>query len=136
MRLLSAFVLVIVLIICTSACMAQPPVDELDCTNIAISPQLDDCVKKQMTKSNAQLADVMLDFDKRATQMYTADPALGKELIDRVHKTQDAWISFRDLNCAVEAFEIEPGTPAYITTVNNCIIRMNGERIEVLKKLL
>ena len=78
----------------------------------------------------------MGSFEKRANQLYAPDPALGKELIDKVRNAQDAWLSFREKNCSVEAFEIQVGTPAYITTVNNCIILMNAERIKVLKKLL
>lgn len=78
----------------------------------------------------------MESFEKRAKQVYAADPALGKELIDKVRNAQDAWLSFREKNCSVEVFEIQKGTPAYITTMNNCIILMNAERLKALKKLL
>ena len=137
MKLLSFFLF----IISASACVAQPTnvkpsTDELDCTSISISPQLDKCIHKKMLSSNARLLAEMGSFEKRANQLYAPDPALGKELIDKVRNAQDAWLSFREKNCSVEAFEIQVGTPAYITTVNNCIILMNAERIKVLKKLL
>ena len=109
---------------------------ELDCKSISINPQLEDCVHKQMLDSNVQLLTEMSSFEKRAKQVYTPDPALGKELIDKVHNAQDAWLNFREKNCSVKAFEIQKGTPAYITTVNNCVTLMNEERIKVLKKLL
>lgn len=137
MRALSVFLLVI----STSACMAQPPNDiasknEIDCTVISNSLQLDNCVNKKMLNSNALLLAETTRFEKRAKKIYMPDPDLGKELIDKVRNAQDAWLSFREKNCSVEAFEVQEGTPAYITTVNNCIILMNAERIKVLKKLL
>ena len=137
MKLLSIFFL----IISTSACMAQPSnvkplTDELDCTAIIISPQLDDCIHKKMLSSNARLLVEMKNFEKRAKKLYTPDPVIGKELIDKVRNAQDAWLNFREKNCIVEAFEVQTGTPAYITTVNNCVIRMNTDRINMLKKLL
>lgn len=136
MRILSLFLFVI----STNACMAQPnnstPTNDLDCTVISSSPQMDNCVHKKMVSSNALLLVEVEKFEKRAKKIYKPDPALGKELIDKVRSAQEFWISYRDKNCIVEAYEIEEGTPAYITTVNNCIIHMNKKRIVALKKLL
>lgn len=136
MRVLS----VCLLVISTSACMAQPPnntpMEKIDCTVIRNSLQLDNCVHKNMMSSNAQLLSEMTSFEKRAKKIYKPDPALGKELIDKVRSAQKAWLSYRQKNCSVEAFEVQEGTAAYITTVNNCIIHMNVERTKVLKKLL
>lgn len=130
----------ILLLSVATSCMAQPPVtsslkDDLDCSNISISMQLDDCVHKAMMTSNTDLIDEIANFEMRVANIYEADPKLGKALIDVVRQAQDAWITFRDINCRVDAFEIEEGTPAYITTVNNCIIRMNGIRVEEIKRL-
>jgi len=137
MRLLSVFIL----LISSSACIAQPSnvastSGEADCSVISVSPQLDACVKMKMLNSNEKLLAEMISFEKRTKELYAPDPKLGKELIDTVREAQDAWLNFREKNCNVEAFEIEKGAPAYITTVNNCIILMNVERIKVLKKLL
>lgn len=137
MRLLHAFLLVVF----ATSCMAQPPknnprTDKLDCTVINTSAQLDACVHKKMVTSNALLLNEFVSFKKRVKRVYAADLKLGNELIEKVRKAQDAWIAFRGKNCSVDAFEVEEGTPAYITTVNNCIIRMNAKRIEELKKLM
>lgn len=130
---------VLILIVAASACVAQPKPtatkDKLDCSNIKISPQLDQCVKQQMLKSNALLSIEMKKFQQRTVRAYAPAPELGKELIDLVRKSQEAWIQFRKLNCRLEAFEIEEGTAAHITVMNDCIIRMNKERIKVLEKL-
>ena len=129
----------LILIVAASACVAQAKPtatgDKLDCSNITISPQLDACVKQQMQKSNALLLSEMKNFQQRTLRAYAPAPELGKELIDLVRKSQEAWMQFRQLNCRVEAFQIEEGTAAHVTIVNDCIIRMNKQRIEVLKKL-
>ena len=130
---------ILLIVLTSSACMAQPPntsMEKTDCTVIKNSLQLDNCIHKKMLASNSLLLTEMKSFEKRAKKIYTPDPVLGKELIGKVRNAQNAWLSFREKNCSVEAFEVQEGTPAYITTVNNCIIHMNGERIKVLKKLL
>ena len=114
----------------------KPSMDKLDCTAISISPQLDACIHNNMLSSNTQLLAEMESFEKRAKQIYAPDHVTGKELINKVSDAQSAWLNFRERNCEVEAFKIQVGTPAYITTVNNCIIFMNEKRIMVLKKLL
>lgn len=132
---------IILLFIFASSCMAHAPkatalTDELDCTNINTSPQLDDCVYKGMMNSKNLLSNEYLSFEKRAKNVYAADSKLGKELIKIVREAQDAWIAFRDKTCKIEAFEIEKKAPAYATTINNCVIRMNIERIKELKNLM
>lgn len=136
MRLLQTCLLMIT----STTCVAQPPMSDasnevIDCVEITTSPQINDCVHQEMTASNALLSNEFVNFGQRTERIYASHPELGKELIERVQKAQDAWIAFRDLNCNVDAFEVEEGAPAYITTVNNCIIRMNAERIEDLTKL-
>ena len=124
----------LLLVVFSTACMAQS-LDKVDCSTITISPQLDDCVKKQLKGSNIRLKNELEKFEKRTKQDYAADLKLGKARINKVKQAQKAWVKFRDLNCKVEAFEIEEGTAAHITTVNNCIIRMNAEIIKILEKL-
>ncbi|CAD7854296.1 MAG: hypothetical protein [Olavius algarvensis Gamma 1 endosymbiont] len=134
------YLLVIPAIITTATCMAQPPVTDvpdevIDCTEITTSLHLDACVRQELAASNARLLDELASFERRTESDYTSVPSLGKELIEKVHKTQEAWTVFRDLNCRVAVFQVEEGKPAYITLVNDCIIRMNAERIEELSKL-
>ena len=129
-----------ILIISATACMAKTPQDSseekrLDCSNITVSPQLDDCIHIKMVKSNSLLNEALSKFENRVKHAYTADQKLGNELIEKVLKAQKAWATYRDLNCRVEAFDIEEGNPAYKTTVNNCIVRMNSLRIKAIKKL-
>lgn len=136
MKILLAFILVV----SATSCMAQIPEisqaqQKIDCTVVTTSPQLDACIRKKMLQSNARLMKEMSKLEKRVRQTYTADPKLGNKLIDKVRRTQKAWVNYRRLNCSVEAFQIEEGTAAYNTTVNNCIVRMNAIRIKALEKL-
>lgn len=136
MKVLSVFLLIISPSVCVAQSNNNTSTNDLDCTVIRNSLQLDNCVHKNMLSSNYQLLAEMRSFEKRAKTAYKPDPALGKELIDKVRMAQETWLSFRQKNCEVEAFEVQEGTPAYVTTVNNCVIRMNAERVNVLKKLL
>lgn len=54
----------------------------------------------------------------------------------KAEESQRAWLKLRDTNCTLEAFEVEVGQPAYVTTVNNCIARMSLERSIYLDKTL
>ena len=131
---------VLVLLVAATSCMAQTPRSEhvnkvLDCKVIKTSPQLDACVHSKMVQSNIRLKNEFLSLEERVRHAYTADQKLGDEFIEKVRKAQKAWVTFRQLNCSVEAFDIEEGTPAHNTTVNNCIIRMNAARISALIKL-
>lgn len=126
---------VIVIAFFASSCMANPSIEEDDCNNINSSPHLDDCVRKRLVVSNKALENEYLRFERRVENDYSADPDLGKDLISVVKKAHDSWIIFRDSNCRVVAFEVEEGTSAHLTIMNNCTIRMNAERIKELKKL-
>jgi len=137
MKLLHIFLFVF----SATSCMAQTLkatslADEPDCTDINTSSQLDDCINKEMTNSKTLLLNEILNFEKRARQVYASDPKLGKELIETVGEAQDAWITFRDRHCKIEAFQIEKEMPAYVTTINSCVIQMNTKRIKELKNLL
>jgi uncharacterized protein YecT (DUF1311 family) len=135
MKLLHIFLFVI----SATSCMAQPPTPLADkpyCTDINTSSQVDDCIHMDMMNSQTLLSNELLNFEKRVKHVYEADQKLGKALIQIVREAQDAWITFRDKNCKIEAFQIEKEMPAYVTTINNCVIQMNTRRIEELKSLL
>jgi uncharacterized protein YecT (DUF1311 family) len=129
------------LVFSATSCMTQPLkstslAGEPDCTHINTSSQLDDCIHKEMTNSKTLLLKEILSFEKLARRVYAPDPKLGKELIEIVRETQYAWVTFRDKHCKIEAFQIAKEIPAYVTTVNDCVIQMNTKRIEEFKNLL
>lgn len=113
---------------------ASQPI-EINCNNITVSPEVDHCAREKLEESKKVLLNTLRKFEDRTKRLYSADQKLGNDLIVLVKSSQEAWIIYRDLNCKLEAFEIEEDNPAYITTVNNCVIRMNSERVEMLDGL-
>jgi len=127
----------------TMSCSAEPAgnkikiaQNEIDCTDIQTSAQVDHCVKKEMEASNTLLSNTSLSLEKRIKLAYSANLKLGTELIEISRNAQTAWLTFRDQSCKINTFEVEEGTPAYITATNDCIIQMNTHRIDELNELL
>lgn len=123
-----------------SACQAQTAQnaatqDEFDCAVISSSAQLDECVRRELKISNALLLQEFEKLGIRVKNAYEVDPKLGKELIKKSHDAQEAWVVFRGLSCIMESFEVEEGSPAHATAVNDCQIRMNALRIKDLKNI-
>lgn len=112
---------------------SQP--EKADCNNITASAEVDYCVRENLKKSTISLQNAMRRVERNITRDYVADQKLGNELITLIKKTQKAWMTYRDLNCKLDAFEIEKNSPAYTTTVSNCTIRMNDERIKLLEQM-
>ncbi|MFN3988522.1 MAG: lysozyme inhibitor LprI family protein [Rhodocyclaceae bacterium] len=136
MKVLIASVLVIATSICVAPVRADSFADEGDCTDVVSSAQIDACSKQEVLYSMQLLADELASLELRVVRAYVADRTLGGELVELVREAQNAWVSFRDGTCRLEAFELEPEAPAYATTVNRCVARMNAERVEVLRGII
>lgn len=134
------FIFTLLIVTITMSCSAQSSdaVEdaELDCTNINTSAQVDDCVHKEMLISDSLLKKSLKNFEKRTEAVYEADPVLSAQIISLFDKAQHSWVNFRDYTCKIKAFEIIEGTPAYITTINGCLIDMNNKRVNELTLLL
>jgi uncharacterized protein YecT (DUF1311 family) len=131
--------LTFLLVVFASYSMAQSSkesaADRPICADVSTSAELDECVRGERKRSESDLSRGLENLEGRVKNLYSADLALGKELVELIYEAQDAWVSFRDKSCKVEAFEVEVGTPAYATTVNSCVIRMNTERAEEIEQL-
>ncbi|PTT32802.1 lysozyme inhibitor LprI family protein [Pseudomonas sp. HMWF021] len=119
------------LLIPLSGAAAQP-----DCANISTSQQVDVCAKHAKESADAKLNSSYKDLIKRVGSQYQADANLHDEFMKKLKESQRAWLKLRDTNCALEAFEVEVGQPAYVTTVNNCVARMSLDRSVYLDKTL
>lgn len=108
------------------SCSAQVP---------STSAQVDDVAKGNRTSSDLVLVKELNNVEARISDLYTADKKLGQALITQVRSAQDAWTTWRDNQCALEAFQIEKESIAYTTTINNCVRQMNQKRLTDLKKL-
>jgi uncharacterized protein YecT (DUF1311 family) len=133
--------LAFLLVVLASYSVAQPSGELSEagypiCVDVSTSAELDECVREKTRKSKSRLYRELENLELRVKSLYSADSTLGKELVELLYEAQDAWVSFRDESCKVEAFELEKDTPAYATTINACVIRMNTSRTEEIKELL
>jgi uncharacterized protein YecT (DUF1311 family) len=106
-----------------------------ECSEITSSLQVVPCSEAAKKTADSQLNTSYHQLMARLDSQYLVDPKLGEEYSAMVKESQRAWIKLRDTNCAVEAFEIEAGKPAYVGVVNNCIASMSQERSAYLDKI-
>lgn len=106
-----------------------------DCSEITISEQIDRCSDVAKNAADSQLNTSYHQLMARLEAQYRAEPDTGAAYTAKVKEAQRVWIKLRDANCPLEAFEIKPGTSAYVATVNNCIARMSRERTVFLDSI-
>ena len=58
----------------------------------------------------------------------------GKTFKETLKLSQQAWLKFRDSNCAFEAFPASDNPSAYMNSTKFCLIRMTHERTNELLK--
>ena len=109
---------------------------QVGCGETSASQQVDVCAKLAKDSADADLNSSYKKLLDRVKTQYQADRNIGDSFIAKLKESQRAWLKLRDANCALEAFEIEVGQPAYVTTVNNCIAKMSLERTSYLDKTL
>ncbi|WP_088236271.1 lysozyme inhibitor LprI family protein [Pseudomonas viridiflava] len=107
-----------------------------DCINSGTSQEVDACAKAEKNTADARLNDSYKKLIARAQRQYRSDARLGDEFKAKLKESQRAWLKLRDTNCPLEAFEIEVGQAAYLTTINNCVAGMSLERAAYLDKVL
>ncbi|MHC8398082.1 lysozyme inhibitor LprI family protein [Pseudomonas sp. MDT1-17] len=126
-------------ILCTLTCQAVLPVSTAlaqdQCNEITKSQQIDKCSAASKATADSRLNTSYHQLLARLETRYQDNPELGTAYVVKVKESQRAWIKLRDANCHLEAFEIEPGKPAYVTTVNSCITGMSRERSVYLDKV-
>ncbi|WP_122569705.1 lysozyme inhibitor LprI family protein [Pseudomonas viridiflava] len=104
--------------------------------NSGTSQEVDSCAKAEKNTADARLNDSYKKLIARAQRQYRSDARLGDEFKAKLKESQRAWLKLRDTNCPLEAFEIEVGQAAYLTTINNCVAGMSLERAAYLDKVL
>ncbi|MCP1442637.1 uncharacterized protein YecT (DUF1311 family)/TPR repeat protein [Pseudomonas sp. GGS8] len=106
-----------------------------DCNEITVNEQIDRCSDVVKNAADSQLNTSYHQLMARLETQYRAEPDTGTAYTTKVKEAQRVWIKLRDANCPLEAFEIKPGTSAYVATVNNCIARMSRERTVFLDSI-
>jgi uncharacterized protein YecT (DUF1311 family) len=106
------------------------------CKEIADSTQVDQCAEIARQAADVRLNDAYKKLLARFESQQYANPGQGKVFMAMARDSQRAWIKLRDTNCPLEATDIEPGTAAHVTTINNCIARMSLERSDYLDSIV
>ncbi|WP_223490338.1 lysozyme inhibitor LprI family protein [Pseudomonas sp. A-RE-19] len=106
-----------------------------DCNEITVSEQIDRCSDVAKNAADSQLNTSYHQLMARLETQFRVEPDTGTAYTAKVKEAQRVWIKLRDANCPLEAFEIKPGTSAYVATVNNCIARMSRERTVFLDNI-
>ena len=118
--------------LCTLTCQAVLPVSlalaQDECTGNITSQQVDKCSDVSKVAADSQLNTSYHQLMARLETQYRTEPDTGTAYTAKLKEAQRVWIKLRDANCPLEAFEIKPGTSAYVVRVNNCIARMSRER--------
>ncbi|MBX8529510.1 DUF1311 domain-containing protein [Pseudomonas cichorii] len=107
-----------------------------ECLEASNSQEIDACAKLAKNSADANLNSSYKKLITRIKSQYAVDVKVGDDFTNKLKESQRAWLKLRDTNCALEAFEIEVGQPAYLTTVNNCVAKMSLERSGYLDRIL
>ncbi|MEB0043807.1 MULTISPECIES: lysozyme inhibitor LprI family protein [unclassified Pseudomonas] len=102
-----------------------------DCSETTSSLGVSPCSEAAKNATDSQLNTSYHQLMGRLESQYLADPKLGEEYSAMLNEPQRAWIKLRDTNCAVEAFEIDVGKPAYYqesVELLNAVIARNPAR--------
>ncbi|MBU3057794.1 lysozyme inhibitor LprI family protein [Pseudomonas indica] len=129
MRKKTVFILLTTLSFCANAEVSSP------CDSIESSQQIFLCSEHVKKIADNRLNTSYQEALRRIKNQYKNSADLASEYLSLLKESQRAWLKVRDKNCELEAFEMERGTEAHITTTNNCIARMSKSRANYLDKI-
>lgn len=124
-----------ILILLAKPAYSQVASDSIECSTQDNSQKVYECAKENAQNADNALNKEYSDLRKRISLNYKSEPQLKEELLAILNKSQTNWIKLRDSNCRLESFEIEAGTQAFETTVNNCIADESQKRTQYLEKI-
>ena len=127
--------------ICTIAILLLTPlfgnaqeVSGDSCQHPTNSTQIFECSEKERSSADKKLNETYKKLLARVEKQYITSPDLKKQITQEIRKSQRTWLKLRDIDCNLEAFQIETGSQAYETTLNKCIARLSEERSNYLDK--
>jgi len=106
------------------------------CENIQLSDQVFLCSKQSLEQSDAILNKEYKNLLSKIRITYKSHASLKDEYVNKIKSSQRAWVIFRDKNCYVFSYQIDPGAQAYETSVNACKDKMTKERTKDLISIL
>lgn len=105
------------------------------CSDISNSVQVGLCSESKKNEADKYLNEQYSSLMAKINAEYINDVGLRNELIANVKISQRNWIKFRDSNCKLYSFQIDSNSPAYQTTINECVARMSESRGKELAAL-
>lgn len=105
------------------------------CSNITNSIQVGLCAENKKNEADKYLNEQYSSLMGKINAEYINDVGLKNELIANVKTSQRNWIKFRDSNCKLYSSQIDNNSPAYQTTINECVARMSESRGKELASL-
>lgn len=128
------FVAALTLLTCSG--LAPAWAADLDCQRRQTSAEVERCAHLDKERADATLNASYQRLLGRVQHQYQASPVLEQEFLGKLKNAQRAWIKYRDTNCVVEAFEVQPGMPAHTTLINACVARLSQERARDMDQTL
>lgn len=138
--------LLIAFILCTAA-FAHASVDsiradEQKCLDTAIANNdMKQCVFKAYDAADKELNVAYAEITKnlksevaKATKEATGDRSYDQEILNRLVKSERAWITFRDANCSLESTDMLFGSGEGLS-MGGCLSRVTMDRITELQKM-
>jgi len=104
------------------------------CQHPTNSNQIFECSEKERSHADKKLNEAYKKLLARVEKQYSTSPELKEKLTLEIRKSQRTWIKLRDIDCNLEAFQIEPRSQTYETTTNKCIARLSEARSKYLDK--
>ncbi len=117
------------LYVSSSALAATPCADETSDAGVY------QCTLQQKKTAEAELNREYTAAKKRISLSYAADQEMARNYLSILTNTQRGWLKYRDGQCKLEAFVAEESSNAHEVATNLCIIRIDKERIMLLKEL-
>ncbi|WP_307743701.1 lysozyme inhibitor LprI family protein [uncultured Pantoea sp.] len=118
-----------------SLCLSFSALADDTCAKQPSDGALYQCTVQQKKLAEDELNKQYQAAKKRIVEMYGTQKKLADEYIAVVVDTQRNWLKYRDGQCKLEAFAAEEGSNSNAVATNLCIIRIDNERTDTLKKL-
>lgn len=105
------------------------------CNGLSESASIQPCTEAKRIESDIGLNKSYVAARERIHKYNGADDESLKGYLDKLKRSQRAWIRFRDENCELEAFEFEQGSVMDNVAKNLCAAGMSDERVEYLDRV-
>ncbi len=106
-----------------------------NCSKPANDVEVTQCAQDNKNNAEKALNDEYANAKERIKQgLNNAQPETN-EYLDLLLKAQRGWLTSREYQCEMEAYGLDKQKNPYTDITNECIARMDRERIQTLKQI-